>query len=123
MHEMRTIAIDDPLTWASVSLSVCHRGDCSYSFGRWRHFDAAITVAACSDPCPMQVYKPAAPESGGIGGDGSVGSGFADDLEHSLSATLDEFYGTRRQSRDETRQATSKCVVKQRHCLARSYPH
>jgi len=26
---MRTIAVDDPVAWASVSLSVCRVGDCS----------------------------------------------------------------------------------------------
>jgi len=40
-------AIDDPLAWASVTLSVnlsvCHEGDCSFLFARWRHFDAVIT--------------------------------------------------------------------------------
>jgi len=44
MRQMRTIAIDDPVAWASVSLSVCHAGDCSYSFARWRHLDATITT-------------------------------------------------------------------------------
>jgi len=29
MHDIQTIAIDDPVAWASVSLSVCHVGDCS----------------------------------------------------------------------------------------------
>jgi len=48
MHEIWTIAIDDPVTWTSVNLSVslyvCHEDDCSYLFARWRHFDAAITT-------------------------------------------------------------------------------
>jgi len=43
MHDMRTIAIDNPVAWAyvtlTVSLSVCH--DYFYSFTRWRYFDAA----------------------------------------------------------------------------------
>jgi len=41
LYEMRTFAIDDPVAWA---LSVCHVGDCSYSFARWRHYDVAITA-------------------------------------------------------------------------------
>jgi len=35
---------DDPVVWVFVSLSVSHAGDCSYSFTRWRQFDAAITT-------------------------------------------------------------------------------
>jgi len=35
MHEMRTVAIDDPVAWASVSQSVC------MSVSR-RNFDAAV---------------------------------------------------------------------------------
>jgi len=27
-----------------VCQSVCHAGDCSYLFARWRHFDAAVTT-------------------------------------------------------------------------------
>jgi len=41
MHETRTIAVDDPVAWC-VCQSVCHAVNCSYSFSRWRHFDAAI---------------------------------------------------------------------------------
>jgi len=42
---MWTIAIDDPVAWASV----CHADDCCYSFPRWRHFNVAIyiTVSSC----------------------------------------------------------------------------
>jgi len=36
IHELRTIAIDVPVAFASVRLS--------YSFARWRHFDAAATT-------------------------------------------------------------------------------
>jgi len=28
MHEMQTIATDDPVAWVSVSQSVCRVGDC-----------------------------------------------------------------------------------------------
>jgi len=44
MHEIGVIEIDDPIVCASVSHSVCHVGECSYSFARWHHFDAAITA-------------------------------------------------------------------------------
>jgi len=44
MHAVRAdIAVNDPVAWASVNLSVCHAGDSSYSFARWRH-DAAVTT-------------------------------------------------------------------------------
>jgi len=52
-HRMRTIAIDDPIAWASASQSVrpsavclSHKrvDDCSYLFAGWRHFDEAITT-------------------------------------------------------------------------------
>jgi len=36
MREMRTIALDDPVAWTSVRSGVCHAGDCSWSFARWR---------------------------------------------------------------------------------------
>jgi len=39
MHQMQTIAIDDPVAWC-----VCHAGESSYSFARRRHFDATITT-------------------------------------------------------------------------------
>jgi len=58
-----------------------------------------------------------------VGGNGSAGGRFADDLEHTLRTTFHKFYGTRGQGWHETRQTTSKCVMKQRHWLARSYPH
>jgi len=45
MHELHTVAMDDPVVWASVSVCVRHAGDCSqFLFSRWRHFDAAITT-------------------------------------------------------------------------------
>jgi len=45
MHEIRSIAIDDPVARASVSL--CHAAtvlNLRYSFARWRRFDAVITA-------------------------------------------------------------------------------
>jgi len=53
MHEMMTIATDNPAEWASVSLLVCQLVSPSrerllnvdtFTFARWRHFDAAITT-------------------------------------------------------------------------------
>jgi len=44
MRELRAIAIDDSVAWASLGLSVSLSVDCSYSFSIWRHFDAAITM-------------------------------------------------------------------------------
>jgi len=46
MHDTRIIAVDDPVAWASVSVS--YAGDCcyaTYAFTRWRHIDAAITAS------------------------------------------------------------------------------
>jgi len=40
MHEMQTIAFDDPIAWVSV----CHADNCPYSFARWCHSDVAITI-------------------------------------------------------------------------------
>jgi len=42
---MSTIAIDDPLAWTSVSLSVMRVT--SYSFTVWHHFSMAITASTC----------------------------------------------------------------------------
>jgi len=39
MHEIWTIAIDNPVVCQSVRLSVT-----SYFFARWRHFDVAVTT-------------------------------------------------------------------------------
>jgi len=38
MLKMRTIVIDDPVAWATQA------DDCSYSFDRWRHFNAAVAT-------------------------------------------------------------------------------
>jgi len=47
MHEMWTVVIDDPVAWrCSLSQPVCHVGDLSYSFARWRHLDVFITAVA-----------------------------------------------------------------------------
>jgi len=43
-HEMQTVVFNDSIMWVSVSLPVCHTAGCCYSFTRWRHFDAAITL-------------------------------------------------------------------------------
>jgi len=55
MHEMQTnaIAVDDPVAWTYVSLSVCRCVcqvcDCSGSFARW-HYDAAVTALHAPQP-------------------------------------------------------------------------
>jgi len=47
MHDVQTIAIHDPVVWASVSpvyLSVMQAASCSCSLARCHHFDVAITT-------------------------------------------------------------------------------
>jgi len=43
IHDVQTVAI---VVWVFVGLSVClcHAGDCSGSFARWCHLDAAVTT-------------------------------------------------------------------------------
>jgi len=44
MQKMRTTAIHESVEWTFVSQSICHAGDCLYSFARRRQFDEAITA-------------------------------------------------------------------------------
>jgi len=67
MHDMQTVAIDDPVAWASVSLSHAS-GECSYSFARWRQFDAAVTPLlqrlVCDPPRHIPLTGPTAQRLG-----------------------------------------------------------
>jgi len=62
LHRIRFIAIDDPAAWASVSQSVlyvCHAGDCSYSFTRWRTSmrPLLITTLLCPGLYPLILFS------------------------------------------------------------------
>jgi len=45
LHRMQKCELLRPITPYHGRLSVCHADNCSYSFARWRHFDAAITIS------------------------------------------------------------------------------